>query len=130
MAHDPVALFNIDQYKLTIACVIIAVVGLLVLAFYISTMTPKHVELSELSLTPLGAHISIEGTVEKIKTTEKTTTFTVCDITSLNCVDVRIFKSVPFVFEDDTVRVNGVLKEWQDNIYLEVKSANDIEVIR
>lgn len=123
--------FHAGERELTMAALAVSVIGLAVLALYVSSATPRQVEIAEIFFTPLGSQISIEGTAMEVRQTESTVTLSVCDTASIHCVDVRMFKSVaPLVFEGDRIKAAGILKEWQDSTYLEVKKASDISAIR
>jgi DNA/RNA endonuclease YhcR with UshA esterase domain len=128
-------LFHAGERELLIVSLAVSIIGLAALALYTSSITPRQVPLSEIAFTQIGSHIAASGIVKTIQQGDGTLALEVCDggttKYTTNCVEIRTFKSASLlIFEGDFVSASGTLKEWKGETYLEIKTPNDIEVIR
>ena len=118
---------EVSSDQITFICLVVAVLGVAALYLYSMALQPKDIKISEISITPVGQYIRISGIVKSIDLGASFSKLTVCDALEFSaCVSVRfsndILSSVYSINEDDIITAKGIIQEYYNNKYLEVKS--------
>jgi hypothetical protein len=122
---------KVSSDQISFICLAVAVLGVAALYFYSLAIQPKDLKISEISITPVGQYIRISGIVDSIDLGASFSKFTVCDaLDSSACVSVRfsndLLSSVYSINENDIITAKGIIQEYYNNKYLEVKSGEAI----
>jgi len=122
---------KLSSEQLIITCLSIAVLGIIALYFYSLAIQPKNISISSIQITPTGQYIQISGSIKSIELGASISKITVCDaLDASSCISVRFsndfLQNIYAINEGDTVTVKGIVREYYNSKYLEVKNEGDI----
>jgi len=122
---------KVSSDQINSICLAVAVLGVVALYFYSMAIQPKDIKISEAAITPVGQYIRISGIVKSIDLGASFSKLMVCDALEIStCVSVRfsndLLSSIYSINENDIITAKGIIQEYYNNKYLEVKSGEAI----
>ena len=122
---------QISSGQITFACVLIAVIGVVMLYFYSLALQPNDAKISEILVIPVGKYVRISGVVESIELDVSFSKIAVCDPLDSSCISVRFSNDLVKlnlydISEGDMLTIKGIVKEYYNKKYLEIKSEDGI----
>jgi len=120
---------NLSSDQVTLVCLAVAVLGVAALYLYSSSLEPMDVGVSEALAMQPGQYVRISGNAKEISLGASFSSIAVCDpLDSSACISARFSNDIfpQNIWEGDAVIVKGIIREYYNRKYLEVRKEGDI----